>query len=112
MISQVVNKEMVAESYEKGIEFFIHKPINKVESRNSSSKNGRAISIKKFHSSYSSIVIKFRNTTYTKYKKNTRDYIQSILNDMGIIGEVGSEDMTKMIELLIMDNDHIAPFPL
>ena len=31
MISQVVNKEMVAESYEKGIEFFIHKPINKIE---------------------------------------------------------------------------------
>ena len=31
MISQVVNKEMVAEAYEKGIEFFIHKPINKVE---------------------------------------------------------------------------------
>ena len=31
MISQVVNKEMVAEAYEKGIEFFIHKPINKIE---------------------------------------------------------------------------------
>ena len=31
MISQVVNKEMVAEAYEKGVEFFIHKPINKIE---------------------------------------------------------------------------------
>lgn len=31
MISQIVNKEMVALAYEKGIEFFIHKPINKVE---------------------------------------------------------------------------------
>ena len=31
MISQVVNKDMVAEGYSKGIEFFIHKPINKVE---------------------------------------------------------------------------------
>ena len=30
MISQVINKTMVAEAYEKGIEFFIHKPINKL----------------------------------------------------------------------------------
>src|SRR5690606_9479445 len=31
MISQVVNKEMGGEAYEKGVDFFIHKPINKVE---------------------------------------------------------------------------------
>ena len=31
MISQVVNKEMVGEAYEKGVEFFIHKPINRIE---------------------------------------------------------------------------------
>ena len=33
MISQIVNKEMVGEAYEKGVEFFIHKPINRVEVR-------------------------------------------------------------------------------
>ena len=31
MISQVENKEMVAKAYKEGVEFFIHKPINKVE---------------------------------------------------------------------------------
>ncbi|MET1168167.1 response regulator, partial [Bacillus velezensis] len=31
MISQVENKEMVGEAYQNGIEFFIHKPINRVE---------------------------------------------------------------------------------
>ena len=31
MISQIENKEMVGEAYQKGIEFFIHKPINRVE---------------------------------------------------------------------------------
>lgn len=31
MISQVVNKEMVGEAYAKGVEFFIHKPINRIE---------------------------------------------------------------------------------
>ena len=31
MISQIVNKEMVGEAYEKGVEFFIHKPINRIE---------------------------------------------------------------------------------
>ena len=31
MISQIENKDMVGEAYQKGIEFFIHKPINRVE---------------------------------------------------------------------------------
>lgn len=31
MISQVENKEMVGAAYQNGIEFFIHKPINRVE---------------------------------------------------------------------------------
>ena len=31
MISQVENKEMIGEAYEKDIEFFIHKPINRIE---------------------------------------------------------------------------------
>ncbi len=31
MISQIENKEMVGQAYQKGIEFFIHKPINRVE---------------------------------------------------------------------------------
>lgn len=34
MISQVVNKEMVGQAYEKDVEFFIHKPINRVEVQN------------------------------------------------------------------------------
>ena len=31
MLSQVVNKEMVGEAYQVGVEFFIHKPINQIE---------------------------------------------------------------------------------
>jgi two-component system, response regulator YcbB len=31
MISQVEHKEMVGEAYSKGIEYFIHKPINRIE---------------------------------------------------------------------------------
>ena len=59
MISQVVNKEMVAEAYEKGIEFFIHKPINKIEVQMVLRKTRRTTSFKKFHSSHSSVTDKF-----------------------------------------------------
>ena len=31
MISQVENKEMVAKAYNEGVEYFIHKPINRIE---------------------------------------------------------------------------------
>ena len=40
-----------------------------------------------------------------------RDHIQSFLNDMGIVGEVGSEDITKIVEQLISEKHNLAPLP-
>ena len=51
MISQIVNKEMVGEAYEKGIEFFIHKPINRVEISEYTKKNSRTILTKRLGTS-------------------------------------------------------------
>ena len=112
MISQVVNKDMVAESYEKGIEFFIHKPINKVEVEKVLRKTEEQYRLK---NSILAIRQSLSNVEPTiiidQTPKTSRDHILSILNDMGIIGEVGSEDITQIIELLLMDKQHIAPLP-
>ena len=46
MISQVVNKEMVGEAYEKGVEFFIHKPINRIEVKSILAKTAEQFRLK------------------------------------------------------------------
>ncbi|MBD8028116.1 response regulator [Ureibacillus sp. Re31] len=110
MISQVVNKEMVAQSYEKGIEFFIHKPINKIEVETVLRKTEEQYRLKN-----SILAIRQSLSHFAEdkkhVKKTSRDHVQSILNDMGIVGEVGSEDITNIIELLLMDKYKISPLP-
>jgi len=111
MISQIINKEMVAQAYEKGIEFFIHKPINKVEVEMVLRKTEEQYRLKSSLSAIRESLSSFETPSTQKPKKSTRDHVLSILNDMGVIGEAGSEDITKMIELLIIDKQKNMPLP-
>lgn len=111
MISQVINKDMVAKAYEKGIEFFIHKPINKVEVEMVLRKIEEQYRLKNSISAIRQSLSNFESINSHHSKKTTRDHVLSILNDMGIIGEVGSEDITKIIELLILDKQKNTILP-
>lgn len=111
MISQVINKEMVAESYEQGVEFFIHKPINKVEVKNVLERTEEQHRLKNSIQAIRQSLNLFEVPDVKHMKKTTRDHIQSTLNDMGIVGEVGSEDITKIIEQLLLEKHKIAPLP-
>ncbi|MEK4423544.1 response regulator [Solibacillus sp. FSL K6-1523] len=111
MISQVVNKEMVAEGYEKGIEFFIHKPINKVEVQMVLKRTEEKHRLKNSIMAIRQSLTNFEVPDVKNMKKTTRDHIQSILNDMGIVGEVGSEDIIQIIEQLLIEKHKIAPLP-
>lgn len=111
MISQVVNKEMVGEAYEKGVDFFIHKPINKVEVEMVLRKLEEQYRLKHSIQAIRQSLSNFETPKVKQTKNTTRDYVHSILNDMGVIGEVGSEDITKIIEFLIMSNNKITPLP-
>ena len=110
MISQVVNKEMVAEAYEKGVEFFIHKPINKIEVQTILRKTEEQHRLKSSIQAIRQSLTSFE-TPQIQVKKTVRDHVQSILNDMGIVGEVGSEDITKIIEQLVSEKHNLAPLP-
>lgn len=110
MISQVVNKEMVAEAYEKGVDFFIHKPINKIEVQTILRKTEEQHRLKNSIQAIRQSLTNFE-TPQPQMKKTVRDHIQSILNDMGIVGEVGSEDITKIVEQLVSEKHNLAPLP-
>lgn len=111
MISQVVNKEMVADGYSKGIEFFIHKPINKIEVQMVLKRTTEQYVLKNSLQAIRQSLTNFDVSEAKHTKKTTREHIQSILNDMGIIAEIGSEDIIKIIEQLLNEKHKIAPLP-
>lgn len=111
MISQIVNKEMVGEAYLKGVDFFIHKPINRIEVQNVLSKTIEQYrlqsSIQAIRQSLTSIEGQPNNTP----TKTPREHIQAILNDLGIVGEIGSEDIIHIILLLLQQQNKVVPLP-
>lgn len=92
MISQVSNDLMVTETYMAGIEFFIHKPINKIEVINIIRSTSEKIDMKRQILKVQEI---FGSSEKTKDPSDI-DYpelIQLTLSDLGILGEKGSHDL-------------------
>ncbi|MBS4192049.1 response regulator [Bacillus sp. FJAT-49705] len=111
MISQIVNKEMVGEAYEKGVEFFIHKPINRIEVQSILKRTAE-----QFHLKHSLLTIReslshIESSHFTQKPRSVREIALSILNDMGIIGEAGSKDMVLMLEILMNRNNSSTVLP-
>lgn len=103
MISQVENKEMVAKAYNVGIEFFIHKPINKVEVSTIIQKVVKQLEMEKSlqkikENLYNINSIENKNN---KNNKNIHFALQQILADLGILGDKGSKDLILIIEYII-----------
>ena len=111
MISQVTNKDIVAEAYQNGAEFFIHKPINKIEVESVLRKTEEQYRLKNSIIAIRQSLSNFEQPDTQHRKKTTRDHIQTILNDMGIVAEVGSEDIIHIIEQLVLEKNKIAPLP-
>lgn len=111
MISQVEKKEMVANAYAAGIEFYINKPVNRIEvisviknvterlrmersfeqMRDSLEALDRIGSLKRGFASKES-----REPDQDVIKERTRE----ILTDLGLIGEPGSHDLIQIVLFL------------
>lgn len=103
MISQVIAKDMVSKAYEAGVEFFINKPINKIEVKNIIEKVSNMIEKEKQFDSIKQIL----NNEMIKESKNAdfnREKLLSILNDIGISGKKGSKEIVKICEMIITQN--------
>lgn len=111
MISQIVNKEMVGEAYEKGVEFFIHKPINRVEVYSVLKKTAEQFRLKNSLMEIRESLAHMEPTKMTHRQRSVKEIVLSILNDMGIIGEVGSDDIVSIMEVLMECSERVAPLP-
>jgi len=111
MISQVENKEMVGEAYEKDIEFFIHKPINRIEVQSILKKTSERFLLKRSLLTIRKSILNFEEETNEESYRTMKDIVSSILNDMGIVGEVGSDDIVSIIDFLSSREEKTMQIP-
>lgn len=111
MISQVINKEMVGEAYEKGVGFFIHKPINRTEVHSILQKTAEQIQLKRSLMAIKLSLAGIESAPSPARKMSPKEQILSILSDMGIVGEPGCNDMVSMIEYLLDQKISSSQFP-
>ena len=98
MISQVEDKEMIAEAYSEGLKFFISKPINKIEV-DAVLKNleEQLETAKKFEQIVSLIG---QPNTLHQDKETPMESAKKILKDLGVLSEKGSKDILAIIEIM------------
>ncbi|TJY40851.1 response regulator [Cohnella pontilimi] len=113
MISQVVDKEMVGQAYQTGIEFFIHKPINKLEIQAVLEKvNGQLKLDRSLLEIRKSLAYLEQGKAQAKpvvKERTARDAAYHMMLDMGITGESGSKDIVAIMEYLVDRREQEMP---
>ncbi|SDN40023.1 two-component system, response regulator YcbB [Paenibacillus sp. yr247] len=104
MISQIENKEMIGKAYQAGVEFYIQKPINKIEVEAVLSKVNEqwniSRSLHEIKESLTKLSLLHTGPESIRKKSSVREIMQPILMDMGIVGDSGSRDVIDIIEHL------------
>ena len=109
MISQVSSKDMISEAYENGIEFYIQKPINSIEVESVLKKVKDSLNLKRTVATVQNL---FNNSLGSKdttapSEKTWLPKLKTVLQKLGIIGEIGSKDIITLIEYIIEKNRNI-----
>ncbi|KMY40618.1 transcriptional regulator [Bacillus sp. FJAT-27445] len=106
MISQVEAKEMVGEAYSLGIEYFIHKPINRIEIVTVLQKVKERIelehSIGAIQHSLSRLVNRTERKARPQQKSDSglKEAGTFLLSELGMMGEGGAHDLMAVLQYL------------
>ncbi|CQR52406.1 response regulator [Paenibacillus riograndensis] len=104
MISQIENGDMVSRAYRSGIEFFIRKPINKIEVESVLHKINERYALGRYLDEIKLSLGKLEGLQFglppvQASKRTVKEIIQPILMNMGMISESGSRDIITIMEL-------------
>lgn len=110
MISQVESKDLIGEAYSLGIEYYITKPLNRIEVTSILLKVNERItldySIQTIQQSLNLISGNFDSSTIKTpiLNKSVKEEGHAILVELGVIGENGSRDLLEIIQYLDYDS--------
>ncbi len=101
MLSQVSSKEMISQAYESGIEFYIQKPVNSVEVERVLQSVGEKLSMRRTIQKVQNIFSGAAMRAHPAAERPATVKRRSVLQKLGIIGELGSRDIIQLVEYLM-----------
>src|SRR5690606_25044613 len=105
MISQVSSKDMISKAYESGIEYYISKPIDVIEVQTVIRKVEEKIEIsKKLNQIQSIFNSEMSKPNIEKSEEDNLSRIKRVMQKIGILGEVGTQDIINITKYLIDNN--------
>ncbi|OWR29432.1 histidine kinase [Saccharibacillus sp. O23] len=118
MISQIEDGEMVGEAYRSGIEFFLRKPINRIEVEAVLSKVSEHAELSRYLTELRASLSKLGGVGKTEgrggisaaKRRGAAEVLRPIYMNLGILGEAGCADITAIMESLIR-RDERGEFP-
>ena len=100
MLSHVTSKEMIAQAYECGVEFFIHKPVHSVEVINVLGHVSHTLNMNRtFEQVHQLLGIK-QSANHTTSQPRKENRIAVALNRLGISGDPVSQEIIRIAEYL------------
>lgn len=113
MISDFTAKENVENAYRHGIEYFIYKPINPLEVETIIKKVKYNIELEEKMKEIQQIFNDISPISEERVEnKDCEQDVNMILLKLGIIGEIGSDDLLKIANFLIKNKIKINNMPL
>lgn len=110
MISQVSSKEMIARAYQSGVEYYISKPVNAIETQSVINKVMEKINIYKTFNQIQNIFSSGAEVKAETQRDSREDEIRRIFQKIGIVGETGSQDILRMVLYLLDSGKSMADF--
>ncbi len=101
MISQVSTKNMISKAYTAGIEFYINKPINKIEVMSVIKRVKEKITLEKNFKIIESMVSGSPVEAKPKMQDNQLRNIRVAFSKLGIMGEKGGEDILTICRYML-----------
>lgn len=102
MLSQVTSKDMVAEAYETGVDFFITKPINSVEVANVIERVSRQLTMDRTMEQMRSLVRgEPERRAAARTGDSTQNAVSGVLHRLGISGDPASRDIIQVVECIV-----------
>ena len=115
MISQVNNKEMVGEAYAAGVEYYIHKPVNRLEVTSVLHRVIETLALRKSLSAIRKSLFMVEEFHPVKKEIPFDTCVLNILTQLGGAGEAGYKDVCQLFTYLYQQEQErkreITPFP-
>lgn len=115
MLSQVASKDMIADAYANGVEFYIQKPINSIEVESVVKKVSASLAaqrtLKQVQNIFKDNISMYAAPNASSSEPSEKAHIiklRNVLQKLGIIGEKGSRDIISLVDYLIEHGERVG----